>query len=222
MLRHKWAVASWAGSTGVIPRPHRKPAWNNAFVVFRRVSEGTGGPKPLKGRQCTCDSGVAGVQSMGGGRSLTIKRSATSFALLYHKKRITWRSLNLSRKVFTQSYWHYANSRGQPTVRLVVVGGYFLCKKHTNSTNIPITLRIQLATQQKSDETIPAIDSSIWRLKKCFNQKSLEKCAQNWHKGSFINYVRRLEGEVEPNIHPISRNCFSCKKQCQISRNLVK
>ena len=25
-LRHEWAVASWEGSTGVIPRPHRKPA----------------------------------------------------------------------------------------------------------------------------------------------------------------------------------------------------
>uniref|UniRef100_A0A2H1X082 SFRICE_040285 n=1 Tax=Spodoptera frugiperda TaxID=7108 RepID=A0A2H1X082_SPOFR len=34
MLRHEWA-----GSTGMIPRPHRKPT-----VVFRCVSEVTGGP----------------------------------------------------------------------------------------------------------------------------------------------------------------------------------
>uniref|UniRef100_A0A2H1V7W3 SFRICE_015387 n=1 Tax=Spodoptera frugiperda TaxID=7108 RepID=A0A2H1V7W3_SPOFR len=30
MLRHKWA-----SSTGVIPRPHRKPTWSNACVLFR-------------------------------------------------------------------------------------------------------------------------------------------------------------------------------------------
>ncbi|CAH1647252.1 unnamed protein product [Spodoptera littoralis] len=39
MHRHEWA-----GSTGVIPRPHRKPTSNNTFVVFRRVSEVTRGP----------------------------------------------------------------------------------------------------------------------------------------------------------------------------------
>ena len=61
-------------STGVIPRPHRKPVWNNTCVVFRRVSEVTGGPNPLTGRQRTCDSsGVAGVH--GRRWSLTIRRS---------------------------------------------------------------------------------------------------------------------------------------------------
>ena len=41
MLRHEWA-----GSPGVIPRPHRKPAGNNACVVFRQVSDGNRRPKP--------------------------------------------------------------------------------------------------------------------------------------------------------------------------------
>ena len=89
-LRHEWAVASWAGSTGVIPRPHRKLAWNNTCVVFRRVSEVTGGPNPLKGRQRTCDSsGVAGVH--GRRWSLSIRRSVCSFALQYHKKNVYYR-----------------------------------------------------------------------------------------------------------------------------------
>ena len=85
MLRHEWAVASWAGSTGVIPRPHRKLAWNNATVVFRRVIEGTRGPNPLTGRRRTCESGVAGVH----GRlwSLTIRRCVCLFALLSHIKK---------------------------------------------------------------------------------------------------------------------------------------
>ena len=43
-------------------------------------------PKPLKGRQRTCDSsGVAGVH--GRRWSLTIRRSVCSFALLFHKKK---------------------------------------------------------------------------------------------------------------------------------------
>ena len=66
-------------------RLHRKSAWNNACVVFRRVSEVTGGPNSLKGQQRTCDSsGVAGVH--GRRWSLTIRRSVCSFGLLYHKK----------------------------------------------------------------------------------------------------------------------------------------
>ena len=69
-----------------IIRPHRKPAWNNACVVFRRVSEVTGGPNPLKGRQRACDSsGVAGVH--GRRWSLTIRRSVCSFAFLLHTKK---------------------------------------------------------------------------------------------------------------------------------------
>ena len=44
MLRHEWA-----GSAGVIPRPHRKPPWNNACIVFCWVSTvSTGGPNHLK------------------------------------------------------------------------------------------------------------------------------------------------------------------------------
>ncbi|CAH1634907.1 unnamed protein product [Spodoptera littoralis] len=42
MLRHEWA-----GSTRVIPRPHRRPTKHNASVASRRVSEVTGGPITL-------------------------------------------------------------------------------------------------------------------------------------------------------------------------------
>ncbi|CAH1635058.1 unnamed protein product [Spodoptera littoralis] len=34
----------WASSTGVTPRPHRKPTKHNASVVSRRMCEVTGGP----------------------------------------------------------------------------------------------------------------------------------------------------------------------------------
>ena len=65
MLRHEYAVASWAGSNVVIPPP----------------------PPPLKGRQRTCDSsGVAGVHERRW--SLTIRQSVRPFALLFHKKKM--------------------------------------------------------------------------------------------------------------------------------------
>ena len=61
----------WAGSTGMIYQPHIKPAWNDVWVVFRRVSESP--PEahtPLKGRQRTCEScGAPGVEAVHGRRN---------------------------------------------------------------------------------------------------------------------------------------------------------
>uniref|UniRef100_A0A2H1W2N6 SFRICE_009869 n=1 Tax=Spodoptera frugiperda TaxID=7108 RepID=A0A2H1W2N6_SPOFR len=43
LRNYRRAMLEWDGSTGVIPRPHRKPTRNNACVLFCRMSEVTGG-----------------------------------------------------------------------------------------------------------------------------------------------------------------------------------
>ena len=89
MLRNEWAVASWAGSTGVIPRPYRKQACNNACVVFRRVSEVNEGPNSLekRGGKALVTPLVLRV-SMGGGDRLTSGDPYARLPSYLRKKRV--------------------------------------------------------------------------------------------------------------------------------------
>ena len=68
------------------PRPHRKPVWINACVVFHRVSEGTGGPNPLKKSGNAFVPPLALRVSMGGGNRLPSGDPYDRLPPLSHKK----------------------------------------------------------------------------------------------------------------------------------------